>query len=269
MADDQQAVQDELSSTIRAIGSGGFWERLSALIASTIPFDNIIVIAFHLSGRPMKYYKASLGADVFALLDDTYMKGAYVFDPVYHFHQAGGASGVYGLDEVAPDNFRNTDYFQNYYGILQIIDEINIIERIDQETSIAVAIGRDGRSETPFSSEDRGKIDRHSGPIRGLIHQHYAQTVRRPVPVASSRNDVDKVMTALKQQFGIEITPRQAEIGLKILEGHSNLSISHILSISPETVKVHRRLLYQRCNISSQAELFNLILPIMMSEPQG
>jgi len=267
MQNDQQAFLDALSATIRSIGTGNFWEQLSAHIRSVVSFDNIIIIAFHLSGHPVKCYKASFGADVFFKLDDTYMKGAYVFDPVYHFHQKGGVSGVYDLDEVAPDNFRKTDYFQNYYGILRIIDEINIIERIDQETSIAIAVGRDDRSMSRFSPADRANIVRHSSLIRSLVNQHYGQALRRTVHVRSSRNDVAKVMHVLKMQYGIDITQRQAEVGLKILEGHSNLSISHVLSISPETVKVHRRLLYQRCSISSQAELFNLILPIMMSEP--
>jgi DNA-binding CsgD family transcriptional regulator len=35
--------------------------------------------------------------------------------------------------------------------------------------------------------------------------------------------------------------------------------------VSPQTVKVFRRQLYARCGISSQAELFALLLPLLTS----
>ena len=35
------------------------------------------------------------------------------------------------------------------------------------------------------------------------------------------------------------------------------------LGVSPQTVKVFRKQLYQRCGISSQAELFSLMLPLL------
>ena len=66
----------------------------------------------------------------------------------------------------------------------------------------------------------------------------------------------------MKEQHGISLSPRQAEVALYILQGHSSLSISLNLNISKETVKVFRKQLYSKCNISSQAELFALLMPI-------
>jgi DNA-binding CsgD family transcriptional regulator len=43
-----------------------------------------------------------------------------------------------------------------------------------------------------------------------------------------------------------------------VLKGHSNLSLAAVLSLSPNTVKVHRRQIYSKLAISSQAELFRL-----------
>ncbi|AOE84794.1 response regulator transcription factor [Pseudomonas sp. TCU-HL1] len=40
-----------------------------------------------------------------------------------------------------------------------------------------------------------------------------------------------------------------------LLEGHSNFSASQRLSISPGTVRVHRRNLYEKLEIGSQAQL--------------
>ena len=50
-------------------------------------------------------------------------------------------------------------------------------------------------------------------------------------------------------------------VALLILRGYSTPSIGLRLGISAQTVKVFRKQLYQRCGISSQAELFSLMLP--------
>jgi DNA-binding CsgD family transcriptional regulator len=41
------------------------------------------------------------------------------------------------------------------------------------------------------------------------------------------------------------------------------VSIGLRLGLSPQTVKVFRKQLYRRCAISSQAELFALMLPLL------
>ncbi len=56
------------------------------------------------------------------------------------------------------------------------------------------------------------------------------------------------------------LTKRELEIVTLILKGHSNLSLAAVLSLSPNTVKVHRRQIYAKLTISSQAELFRLFL---------
>ena len=59
------------------------------------------------------------------------------------------------------------------------------------------------------------------------------------------------------------LSEREAEVPQLILQGHSSKVIARMLGNSPETVKVFRKQLYQRCGISSQAELFALMLPLL------
>jgi DNA-binding CsgD family transcriptional regulator len=68
---------------------------------------------------------------------------------------------------------------------------------------------------------------------------------------------------ALLRSQGIRLSPRQAEVALLILRGHSSVSIGLRLAVSPQTVKVFRRQLYARCAITTQAELFALLLPLL------
>jgi DNA-binding CsgD family transcriptional regulator len=59
---------------------------------------------------------------------------------------------------------------------------------------------------------------------------------------------------------GDTLTAREREVAQLILIGHSSASISLNLGISLPTVKTHRRNLYSKLQISSQAELFNRFL---------
>ncbi|WP_232059314.1 LuxR C-terminal-related transcriptional regulator [Kineobactrum salinum] len=50
-----------------------------------------------------------------------------------------------------------------------------------------------------------------------------------------------------------------------VLHGHSTRTLAEKLSISVETVKLHRKHAYAKLEISSQAELFYLFLDSLMS----
>ena len=50
-----------------------------------------------------------------------------------------------------------------------------------------------------------------------------------------------------------------------MLKGNSSVSIGLKLGVSPQTVKVFRKQLYRKCDISSQAELFTMLLPLLGS----
>ena len=73
---------------------------------------------------------------------------------------------------------------------------------------------------------------------------------------------------AAQAGHGIHLSPRQAEVALLILRGHSTVSIGLRLGLSAQTVKVFRKQLYARCRISSQAELFALMLPLLKDRPE-
>jgi DNA-binding CsgD family transcriptional regulator len=63
------------------------------------------------------------------------------------------------------------------------------------------------------------------------------------------------------QNFGSGVlTDREMEVVQLILVGHSSASIALQLVVSISTIKTHRRNIYGKLEISSQAELFSLFL---------
>lgn len=75
--------------------------------------------------------------------------------------------------------------------------------------------------------------------------------------------DVEKNLTELPLwpetiiQLGTQITARENDVLKLLLSGFSNKEIAGKLSLSTETIKVHRRNIYAKLNIKSQAELFS------------
>ena len=56
------------------------------------------------------------------------------------------------------------------------------------------------------------------------------------------------------------LTDREGQIVELTLRGHSSKAIGRLLSISPGTVRIHRRNVYSKLRINSQGELFSLFL---------
>ena len=60
--------------------------------------------------------------------------------------------------------------------------------------------------------------------------------------------------------FSMHLTPRETQVVAQVLEGHSSDSIAKDLGISVGTVRIHRRNIYAKLQISSQQELFSIFL---------
>ncbi|MNR13716.1 Response regulator protein TmoT [compost metagenome] len=70
----------------------------------------------------------------------------------------------------------------------------------------------------------------------------------------------DKVEEVFERFGRGVLSERECEVARLLLEGHSNRSASQQLRITPGTVKVHRRNLYEKLEIGSQSELFALFV---------
>lgn len=70
-----------------------------------------------------------------------------------------------------------------------------------------------------------------------------------------------QTLKELLENFGSHLlSPREREVAILILKGHSSESISHHLGIATATVKTHRQKLYAKLNLSTQQELFSAFL---------
>jgi len=262
----QNKKQDiALGQLVSSLGNADFPQVLSNFVSKLVYFDNLIVIAYYKSHNPEVLYREFQDPIVYQTMDTHYVNAAYLLDPFYQATSRGLQTGIHQIFELAPDQFKQTSYFREYYRDTTLIDEVAIFARINHDTTITACFGRDNTSGTVFKKTELALLRRFEHVLCSLCEQQWKMYQPSSGKDISLPPITDRLRRELKKQHGISLSSRQSEVALFILQGHSSLSISLNLNISKETVKVFRRQLYSKCAISSQAELFALLMPIFSS----
>lgn len=261
------AAEAALAEAVRKLGRKGFETALHAWFRRAVGIDNLIVLAYSDSEPPQVLFRQNDLPKVFGELDTTYLAGAYLLDPFYGLHQRRVPPGVYRLMDVAPDAFPRSRYYLEYYRQTTLVDELTFFAWPQPALSVTICLGRDAASGQPFGAREVQTCQRIAPVVAALAEAHWADLAP---PRASRGGSVAEALAlAADAQLGLQLTPRQAEVALLILQGHSTTSIGLRLGVSPQTVKVFRKQLYARCGISSQAELFAAMLPVLRAVLRG
>ncbi|MGV6847429.1 MAG: helix-turn-helix transcriptional regulator [Marinibacterium sp.] len=253
--------EDLLASAIAAQGSDGFVTALARWLHAAIAYDNITILAYFPARPPSLLLAQALHESVHANFERVYLEGAYLLDPFYDLHISDAPPGMYRLSDIAPDQFHRNRYFHDYYSATTLVDELAFAACPISGTSVHICLGRDSSSNAKFSAREIAQARRISPVVLTLAHRHWADLDH---PGARRGDDIPaQLIESLRKERSITLSPRQAEVALLVLRGNSSVSIGLKLGISPQTVKVFRKQLYKKCRISSQAELFNLMLPLL------
>lgn len=253
-----------LASTIKSLNTEGFARDLNRWLRTLVNHDNTTILAYFQDQIPLLLMTDAITLDVHRHMKNVYLAGAYLLDPFYEIHQSQKVAGMYHIWDIAPDQFIRNQYFIEYYRRTTIIDEIGFVVWLSAKKSIHVCLGRDIRSNQRFSKRERAEALKAFPVIEALVNSHW--TNLRFGSDKGQESLTQRMVRLVAQVHGIKLTGRQAEVALLVLKGHSSNSIGLRLGISTQTVKVFRKQLYKRCEVSSQAELFNLMLPVLSSQ---
>jgi DNA-binding CsgD family transcriptional regulator len=254
----------DLAKAILATGSDGFGAALMGWLKHVCAFDNFAIIAFLQGCRPKVLMTHAGNARVFERIDSHYVEGAYLLDPFYALLRNEAADGAYRLHDIAPDQFQRNEYFKSYYRNTTLLDEIAFFCRPAPGVAITTCIGRDETTASKFSLREYAAAQRAAPVVNALVRRNWP-AIRAEDP-AGPEEASDTLRRRLSRDKGIDLSARQSEVALLILQGHSSVSIGLTLGISPQTVKVIRKQLYRKCAISSQGELYYLIAPYLSEQ---
>ena len=248
------AWHDAMGRVIETLDQPGFWTALVRLLGRYVPVDNWMVLIYS-AGKP-HVLAESPGADggMDSLFQD-YLKGLYLLDPFYIANRESPRSGLFRLQDVAPECFEQTDYYQRYFRLNIVTDEVHINVQLDDERTLSLSVG----SQCRFSLEQTALLGLVQPWVAALMRQRL-NFEREPKEAPELTPNWQSRLEAATEQLTTPLTAREMEVGLLLLSGCSNKEIARKLAISAETVKVHRKHMYSKLGIKSQSELFSLFL---------
>jgi DNA-binding CsgD family transcriptional regulator len=245
-------VHQSLARVFASVGQDGFWRALVDTLRLLVPVDNALVAVMKAGQTPrllIDLDSKGSAAEQEELAD--YTAGMYLLDPFYQAASVGISDGLHSLASVAPDQFLHSEYYQSYFRSVVGEDELQFMINLEAGV-LGLSLGRS----TAFGLAEQGRLL--------CVRDWVLAAMRRHVQLLPPQGPVADVavgdLATLLDRFDARLTAREVDTARLILQGFSSKAIAQQLGISPETVKVHRRNLYQKLNVSGHGELFALVL---------
>ncbi|MDE2240287.1 MAG: helix-turn-helix transcriptional regulator [Rhodospirillales bacterium] len=246
------AFHQRLARVMENLHHEGFWPALIAFLRHAVIFDSWVALIF----RPEKSPQLLCVGDddhVEDILFTEYLQSFYALDPYYQFTRSQFSPGLYRLDDVVPEYFKQTEYFQRYFALNVVEDEVQFLFDLPPHGVLSFSLGSRNR----FTDEEMGWLCLFTPWLLPMMK--LAATLQ--IATAGIAPNQAVSLEAQLRHYGTPaLTDREVQVAVLLLAGHSTKAIAIRLSISPETVKVHRRNLYEKLGVSSQAEIFALFM---------
>lgn len=250
---------DIAAALIEHINDADFPAVLYNKLSAFVQLQSKSILVYRDDAEPLLIYHY-MKAHEREHFEDGFLSGTYLLSPFYAAFKQKVRSGLYFLDDVAPDNFYQSEYYRAYYLPAHLSDVAYYIVNLNAGTSVFISLIRN-KPGKPFSERDRMFFLAIKDVVCAAVHQHWHWlTSRNPVsnPARWARH---KKMTAEFDDFGTEVlTKKEREIVKLLLQGHSSKSAARVLGIHHNTERVHRRNIYRKLEINSQTELLGIFL---------
>ncbi|BAP43815.1 response regulator receiver protein [Pseudomonas sp. StFLB209] len=258
-ADDAQ----RLAPLINAVGTDRLGPAIDSLLRQWLDFDMSCVYLFRFNHNAVLVHDGYNQCVPQRTLN-AYIRGGYLLDPFYVACINDHPAGLWRMSELAPDCFFSSGFSisQDIHPCVSsghgtLIEEIGFIIPLQPRVAIVYSLMRN-LSGGPFQLWEMRALEALAPLINSLFELHcrirYSDSCKASDP--SDAKSEDAFMEILQGQ----LTETQRYIAKLILQGHSSSSIAAVLGISEGTVKVHKHNIYQRLEISNNADLFRLFI---------
>ena len=238
---------------VLAIGAPAFAERLLDAAGAGLAHDAAALMIFHPAAPPAVLVDRLRPAERAWLYGD-YLSGVYALSPFYRAAQKLKAPRVARVREVAPKGFAQSEYHRRYFALIGVDDMIGLLIPASAAETVFMSFSRSTGSRR-FSARDGQALAACSELLAAAVTRHCE--IAGPL---ASRHIAAAAAPIAHPPAASGLTAREAQVVNLMLEGHSARAIGEALKISNETVRVHRRHIYEKLGLSSQGELFRWFL---------
>ncbi|MFI8480829.1 helix-turn-helix transcriptional regulator [Pseudomonas sp. NPDC078700] len=256
-----EAWHVSLAKAVASVSQASFPACLADALMSLLPIE-CVLLGLECKGQPPQpIYQRGIPEIYREALTSRYYARGYLLDPFCLAIEAGLTQGFYPLAEIAPDNFFSSEYYKNYYLKCGAVEDSHYIIDLDEGRKLSLCVYQ-GCSGSRFSKIQLNLLRAAEPLVRELCLQ-FDRTggLAQCLPDEQGPSDLSRHIRAAFMSFGDDVlTDREREIAHILLRGHSVKSSAKLLEISPQTVRMHRKNLYTKLGVNSQAELFALFI---------
>jgi DNA-binding CsgD family transcriptional regulator len=242
---------DSLAKLVAAIGTPAFAEGLTDATAEPLKPDAAAFILFRSTAQPAVLVDRLMPAERGHLYGD-YLSGVYLLSPFYRASLGLKQPRAARILDIAPEGFTQSEYHRRYFALIGVADMLGLL--IPARDAVAFLSFSRVAGRPRFSTREMRTVTALLPVLAAAVARHEAiagslggpRSGRGPKPAPAT--------------FHKGLTARESEVVNLILEGHSARAVAERLRISLETVRVHRRNVYEKLGVSSQAELFHWFL---------
>lgn len=242
-----------LGTLIEALDRPHFWNVVIRTLRDHVEFDSWVALRFLRGARPAVFAQNPQADGSADQLFVDYLDGFYLLDPFYIAAMDELRAGLVRLDDVAPDHFEFEDYYQRYFKLNIVADEVQVNQPQGAGDVLVLSLG----SRRRYGPDDIAFLQAASPWVLALMRQRAGFEARLAL---DSAVETAAPLPPRGSQPITSLTNRELEILQLLLSGFSSKGISQKLGISPETVKAHRKHIYTKLGVKSHPELFAVYL---------
>ena len=247
-----------LADAIRELNGPRFAPALARALRQVAPYDYTVIFGYRGEERPLDLYD-DFSRDKRDIFVTVYQAGPYLLDPFFHASRSDVAPGLYRMRDLAPDRFYQSEYYRSYYVQTGLTEEIGFFLATGDGARVVISLMRAGHSPA-FNGRDMARLHAVAPVVIAAAERNWHGLAQR----FDNAPETLPAEAALREAFAAfgrhRLTQREGEVVAMVLRGHSSEAIAAALKIAPGTVKIHRKNIYAKLGIGSQAELFSMFL---------
>jgi DNA-binding CsgD family transcriptional regulator len=242
-----------LENVILSIGSADFDRVVFGMFERELRARQVALYKFGTAAGPESLMAQDNRTDgcVHSLVHD-YVGGYYQHDPFGNHYRPCETRRI-EVEVITAKEIADTEYAQHLYVEPGIAGKLCVILRRPND-AFCLSLYRD-RKHGSFGGDDMSCIHNIKGDLAAAFERHLS--LKSQVSSVS----IDDLEIALRERpKGHLLSPREVAVCSRLLMGYSNEAIALHLDLSFHSVRTYRRRAYLKLGVTSQNELFALVL---------
>jgi DNA-binding CsgD family transcriptional regulator len=242
-----------LEDLIRSVGTESFGPLAFAFLRDKLAIRHLTIARFA-QYRPIEFFavECSGGEGVFYPALHHYMRGFYVGDPLRPYYH-GSERSEHLLFSVSADQVSDREVRERLYSSVGIVGKLSLVIR-RQSDVLTLSVLR-SQNVGCFNTRDVDMMRALSSVLAAMVERHVSllepETLNSPA-------ELNKLIAEIPSTA--PLSNQEKAVCARIVAGHSTESIALNLGVSTHSIATYRRRAYAKLNVSSQNQLFMLLL---------